>query len=403
MTVKDLNKKTPPIFDVFISGAGIAGLTLALNLAEIGLSVAIIDPIKNTAKPQTAGIRTCAIMTSLLPTLEATGVLPDIMDECAWLEKMHIVDMAGTKPPKDITFDASELDTHAFALNIPNDVLRGALLRRSLKHPNLTCLFGDMLAEFKVAPATLDIQHDSGQYSRARLLIGADGYNSRIRKIANIDAKPFDYGQTAHTCRLKHTKPHHNVSSETYYKDGPFTLVPLANNTSSLVWLERHDNAEKTMHLTRDDFVARLQKNSRNILGAIELIEGPTSVPLRGMVAEKLAAPRCALIAEAAHAYSPVGAQGLNTSLRDIETLVSLVKTYAQTGLDIGSDTLLKTYEEKRLSDIHRRFTIVNNFGQAVSTQSSLLKALRGGALSILKDSRFLRKLAMQTGYTGAA
>lgn len=403
MTVKDLNRKTPPVFDIFISGAGIAGLTLALNLANVGLSVAIIDPVEDTSLPQTIGTRTCAVMTSLLPTLEATGVLPDIMDECAWLEKMHIVDMAGTKPPKDITFDAQELDTHAFALNIPNDVLRGALLKRALKHPNLTCFFGDVLADFKTTPALLDIQHDSGRMSRARLLIGADGYNSRIRKVAQIEAKPFDYGQTAHTCRLKHTKPHHNISTETYYKDGPFTLVPLANNTCSLVWLERHENADKTMRLTREDFVTRLQTNSRNILGRIELIEGPTSVPLRGMVAEKLAAPRCALIAEAAHAYSPVGAQGLNTSLRDIEALVSSIKNYAQTGLDIGSETLLKTYEDKRLSDIHRRFNIVNNFGQAVSTHSDLVKALRGGALSALKDSRFLRKLAMQTGYTGAA
>ncbi len=381
--------------EVFISGGGIAGLTLALKLAKSGLHVTIADPVKPTSfDTNNIGTRTCAVMSPLLPLLDEIGVLKKIKPYSAPLHHLKIIDK-----DKTAFFSAQEIDEEQFSLNIPNAVLKAVLGELVQKEENITCLFECSVSDFESHNNFIDIQLSDNKKCRAKLLVGADGYRSIVREKLEIKTSIHDYGQSAHTCRLSHTKPHENISTETYYEDGPFTLVPLPDNTSSLVWLERKENADKTLQLSKQAFVRKLQEKSNNILGTLTLLDGPDTHPIKSMIAEKLYGDRVVLIAEAAHALSPVGAQGLNTSLRDIQALSDLIIGQRKLGLDIGTSTLCEEYENQRFPDIKARFSAVHSLNKTVASQNKLIQTLRGSVLSLVNDNNALRKLALKTGF----
>lgn len=381
--------------EVFISGAGIAGLTLALKLAQAGIKTTIADPVKPEVPDKVImGTRTCAIMNTLLPLLDDIGVLNKVLRYSAPLKQLKIIDGA-----KTACFSAKEIGEERFSLNIPNSILKNSLLGIAKKQSNLTCCFGSALQNFVLSPSGVSLSLGNGKTIETKLIIGADGYFSTVREKAGIKITSHDYMQQAHTCRLSHSKPHGNISTEIYYEDGPFTLVPLSGNTSSLVWLERDENAGKTLKFSREKFVKTLQEKSQNILGTLELLDGPQSFPIRAMIAKKLYDERLILIAEAAHALSPVGAQGLNTSLRDIQVLSNLIIETHRLGLDIGSFLLGENYQKQRQHDIKTRYAGVDGLNRVIATKHPLLKSVRGSALSIINDNEVLRKMALKTGF----
>ena len=381
--------------EVFISGGGIAGLTLALKLAKSGLTVAFADPIKPTSLDKhQIGTRTCAVMSPLLPLLSDIGVLEDIEAYSAPLYHLKIIDK-----DRSAHFSAKEIGEEQFSLNIPNNILKRTLIDLVQKEKNIVCLFDCSASDFKNKDGFIEITLSNKDIYTSKLLVGADGYRSIVRENLGIKTNIHDYGQSAHTCRLSHTKSHENISTETYYEDGPFTLVPLQGNTSSLVWLERQENAEKTLKLSRDSFLKKLQAKSNNILGTLSLLDGPDTHPIKSMIANQLYGERAVLIAEAAHALSPVGAQGLNTSLRDIQTLADLIISQRKLGLDIGASALCQTYEKQRFPDIKARFSAIHSLNKTVASQNNLIQTLRGSALSLVNDNQALRKLALKTGF----
>lgn len=381
--------------EVFISGGGIAGLTLALKLAGSGLNIVLADPINPVSSDiPPIGTRTCAVMSPLLPLLDDIGVLKKIEAYSAPLHHLKIIDKK-----RAAHFSAQEIGEEQFSLNIPNEVLKNALIHLVQKEKNITSLFGCAVSDFKNNEGFIEIQLNNGNTYRAKLLVGADGYRSVVRDKLGIKTEIHDYGQSAHTCRLTHTKSHENISTETYYEDGPFTLVPLQGNTSSLVWLEREENANRTLKLSKDAFLKKLQAKSNNILGTLSLLDGPDTHPIKSMIAEKLYGKRAILIAEAAHALSPVGAQGLNTSLRDIQALADLIISQRRLGLDIGRSTLCEAYEKQRFPDIKARFSAIHSLNKTVASQNNLIQTLRGSALSLVNDNQALRKLALKAGF----
>ncbi|MGB0720577.1 MAG: FAD-dependent monooxygenase, partial [Bdellovibrionales bacterium] len=234
------------------------------------------------------------------------------------------------------------------------------------------------------------------------LLIGADGRHSRVRECAEIGVTRRDYDQSAITCLINHSDSHNDVSTEFHRPAGPLALVPLPGNQSTVVWVESRARAEEIMGLNEQGFVAALQAQTHDILGAITLEAGPQSYPLCAMKAKALTAPRIALVAEAAHAMSPITAQGLNLSLRDVAALAEEITDAARVGQDIGSKTVLGRYESRRRFDVGTRSLGVDAINRIVSHDIAPLKALRRGALKTLTRIAPLKSAAMRIGLAPA-
>lgn len=381
--------------DVLISGGGVPGLALAILLGDLGLDVVVIDPhppvAVNDVKPDG---RTAALMAGSVNILKAAGIWDDLEPHGAPLETLRIIESKTARAD----FRADDIGLPYFGINMPNGIQRAVLAAQVAKNKNITFLTPSALENFTADDVGVSMTLTDGQNIRARLLVGADGRDSAVRSQCGIAVWARDYGQKAITCLIDHSKEHQNISTEFHRPGGPFTIVPLPGNSSSIVWVEYADEADAFLKLRRADFEQALQDRTEGLVGKINLVTPPQSWPLKALRSKSLIAPRIALIAEAAHVLHPLGAQGLNLSLRDAATLAEEIADAARRGQDIGSAAILRRYEFRRRADIVTRLIGTDSLNRMVSNDVSLLRALRGVGLKTIDAIEPLRRFAMQEG-----
>lgn len=379
--------------DVVISGGGVPGLILASLLGQAGLDVTVIEPAPFPAvKDLKPSGRTAALVNDSLSVLEHAGVWKSVQDHATDLKILSIIDTA-----ERTDFKSTELGQDRFGCNIAIDLLRtqSALHVKTLKTVEIV---QSSVAQSAPDTAGMVIELANGEQLRAALLVGADGRASVVREQAGIKAHEHDYGQMAITALLSHTLPHQFTSTEIHRPGGPFTLVPMAGRTSSLVWLEKTPDAERILKLPKQDFEQHMQDISEGLLGELSLLTSPQAWPLKIMKAKSLTAPRVALIAEAAHVISPIGAQGLNLSLRDVRALAEEILQARSYGLDIGSKAVLQKYERNRQTDIDLRTAGTHAFNEIVASANPALGSVRRMGLKLIASVPPLRSLSMREG-----
>lgn len=381
-----------------IIGGGMAGLSLGLLLAKAGLPCVLVDTdkVQPLAEAVPSG-RTVALMAPSLNVIKACGVWEAVLPASAPLKAMRLIDDNET-PATSLTFDAQEAGLEAFGYNIPNDILRAALVEAAQQEDNLTYIAPARLQNYQVAAHHVEATLDNDTIIKADVIIGCDGRKSVVRTDANIDAKMHDYAQMAITCLIDHAKEHHNISTEHHRPGGPFTFVPMPGKQSSVVWVEKSEDAKRIMALSRQDFEQALQDRSKGLLGKISLSGHPACWPLMLLSAERITAPRVAIAAEAAHVLSPIGAQGLNLSLRDIAALAETLIDAARLGEDIGAELVLQRYARRRSLDLETRVRGVDLYNRAVANDMSVIGALRRFGLLSLDKFPALKTLAMHQG-----
>ncbi len=348
----------PRPYDVIISGGGIAGLALACLLGDAGLEICLADPAppQEPSKIKPSG-RTAALMEGSLNILKACGLYDACAPHGADLVTMRIVmDMPDTPPHQaQHDFHARDIGQARFGRNLPLAMVRAYLWQRAAHIPAIHLIPAPFS---RIVPETngfITAFCADGTAHRAALLVGADGRHSPVRAAAAIKTRTHDFGQSAITCLIRHSKPHNNISTEFQRKGGPFTLVPMPDLSSALVWVEETKDATRFMEMSRHAFERAIQDRTKGCLGEISLVDAPSCRPLNSLLAEKLCAPRMVLAAEAAHIIHPMGAQGLNLSLRDVAALAEIIVDTRRLGLDIGSMTTLNAYESARRHDIRSR------------------------------------------------
>lgn len=394
--------------NVLIVGGGVAGLTLSALMRGAGLDSLVIDPVPVPAlrdvKPSG---RTVALMNGSIRVLQATGVWDRVLPYAQSLDSMRIIDDgAESLASLQMEFHASEVGEACFGYNIPVGVLRAALAE--ICGPVQTGRLEDYVAGTCGAQATIEGREDV----RAQLIVGADGRSSAVRRIAGIGARERNCGQSALSFLISHTKPHGAVSTEFHRPGGPFALVPLPDDTadatgvahrSAVVWLEKSDDAADFLRLDKDSFAQAVQDRTKGLLGTVEVLTSPECWPLRTMISDRMTAPRTALIAEAVHTFSPIGAQGLNLSLRDVAGLAETLVDAARSGEDIGKQAILDRYARRRSADVTSRVWGVHNFNRMVGNDLSVLRGVRRTGLRVLEALPPLKKAAMLQGLAPSA
>ena len=387
-----------PSADIVVAGAGSAGLSAAIALAQAGFAVVCAGRI-----PAHAPGRTVALFDGSLRFYKALGLWARFAAVVAPLEKIRLVDDTGSLfrlPP--VEFSAREIGLEAFGENIENDALVAGLADAARATPGLT-LLEQLIVEVAPGEDAVVATLEDGRRLRARLLVAADGRKSIARDAAGIGVDHWPYPQTALTVLLEHDQPHRDVSTEFHTRAGPCTLVPMvgrpgAPHRSSLVWLMAPRDAERRMSLDDAALSAEIEKQ-------IHFIHGPTRVagprgafPMGGLKARGFAARRIALIAETAHVFPPIGAQGLNLSLRDIATLVETVEDARAAGGDIGGPDTLAIYDRGRRLDVAARVRGVDALNRSLLSDLLPVDFLRGAGLMALASFGPLRRALMREG-----
>lgn len=377
-------------YDISVVGAGLAGQIAAIALARSGRHVALIAP-KTARNDQ----RTTALMDQSIRFLDRLGLWKNIEPSSAALSIMQIID--GTdrllRAPT-VQFRSSEIGLQAFGWNIPNKPLNDALEQAIAVEPNITVI--EAIADsIELAPEHVSITLEKGETITSAFVIGADGRKSKVRDAAGIGVRAWGYPQTALVLNFAHTLPHGNVSTEFHTPTGPFTQVPLPGNRSSLVWVVTPEQAAEMMALSTADLSEKVEERMQSMLGKVSVEDGVQSWPLSSMTADRFGKGRVALVGEAGHAFPPIGAQGLNLSLRDIMTLTDLLG--ANKDKPVAADAG-NAFERRRKVDVMSRTWSVDLLNRSLLSSFLPVQMLRAAGLHLLSGLSPLRSTVMREG-----
>lgn len=394
-----IEKRSPSkLFDVAVIGAGPSGLTAALAFAQKGLDTLLLAPDVN----HTDG-RTTALLQESVAFLEALGVWGKLAPKAAPLRRMRLIDDTGRliRAP-EVTFDSAELELDAYGHNLLNTDLNTELEQEADNQKGLTFV-RHAAAEYQFAEDSVAIKDTSGDTYQTRLAVAADGRNSLLRKMAGIDVKRWGYPQVALVLNLSHDLPHGDVSTEFHTPTGPFTLVPLPGRNSSLVCVETETGADR-LYKMQDSFLEQeLEQRAHSILGKFKIASERQRYPLSGLAAKTLVGRRVALIGETAHVFPPIGAQGLNLSLRDVAALVRLIASAHDRGADIGSASVLAIYERERRADVSSRTAAVDALNRSLLNGFLPIQIARSAGLYLADRIGPLRRFLMREGIAPGA
>lgn len=376
---------------IIVAGTGPAGLIAALALADRDVPVVL-------AGPRAAGQgdrRTTAIMGPSLMLLERLGLVDALASEAASLKTMRIVDATSrlVRAPA-VTFRASEIGEEYFGLNIPNAHLN-AVLEEAVGRQPLIERHEAFVTEWLPEIDHISARLDDGSVLRASLAIAADGRNSPAREAAGIRTSRRDLPQTAVVLNFAHRRSHEEISTEFHTETGPFTQVPLPGNRSSLVWVVRPETAEELMQIDDDTLSMRIEERMQSMLGRVKVEPGRQTYPLASVLPHRYAARRIMLIGEAGHVFAPIGAQGLNLGIRDVECMVDVVGKYPS---DPGCQAALAAYDLRRRPDVTARSGTVALLNRSLLSDLLPWQVARSAGLGVVDAIAPLRAFLMREG-----
>jgi 2-octaprenyl-6-methoxyphenol hydroxylase len=389
---------TPPAkTELAIVGGGLSGLLLGVACAAEGIETVVIDrqaPAAITGASYDG--RTTAVAYGSKQVLSGIGLWPALAPQAEPIREIRVADGGS---PLFLHYDHRELGDAPLGYIVENRRLRQALFDRAQALDALTLLapLGVTGCDRDAGGASLILS--DGRRLRAALVVGADGRNSPLREAAGIGAFRKAYGQTAIVCTVRHEFPHHGVAVEHFRSAGPFAILPMQGNRSSIVWTERSADAERILALSAAGFQRALANRFGDHLGALAIEGERWSYPLALMHAERYTAPRLALVGDAAHVIHPIAGQGWNLGVRDVAALAELLVDAARLGLDLGAAGLLERYERWRRVDNLMLTAVTDGLNRLFTMEMPPVRLVRDLGLAAVNRAptakRFLMRHAM--------
>jgi 2-octaprenyl-6-methoxyphenol hydroxylase len=378
----------PQDVDVIIAGAGVAGATLALALKQGGLTPVLVDPVEFDAQlAPTFDGRAWAIAYAAFRQWKALGIGAALEPHAQRIEQILVTD--GQSPgaashgtgPFFLRFDSAEIagssDGEPLGYLLENRHVRAALAQ-AVMAAGIEVLAPARVASATFGPREAAVTLADGRTLRAPLAVGAEGRGSVIRTAAGIGAIGWDYSQTGVVATVRLARPHEGVAHEYFLPGGPFAILPLTDDRASLVWTESRARAAALKSARPEIFHAHLRRRFGDFIGEAT-VEGPVfTYPLSLQLAERLVAPRVALLGDAAHGVHPIAGQGLNLGLKGAAALAEVLVEAMRNGEDIGSEVVLERYAAWRRFDTVTLSAGMDAFVRLFSNDNPLVRVARG-------------------------
>ncbi len=370
-------------YDIVIAGGGMVGAALACALGDSPLKVALLEelPLERIRPGADIDLRVSAISRASQRIFAAVDAWEGIP---AWrvspYREMRVWDAAGSG---QIHFDGAALGEPLLGWIIENRVIQTALLERVGQLDNVDLLCPATLALAGLLEPEVHLRLQDGRELRTRLLVGADGADSRVRHWAKVDVVGWGYGQKAVVAPVRTEKPHQETAWQRFLPTGPLAFLPLHDGRCSIVWSTTPEQAEQLLELDNAAFARALGEAFEHRLGDIVEVGPRGAFPLRLQHAQDYVKPHIALVGDAAHVIHPLAGQGVNLGLLDAAALAEVLLEAATAGKDIGSFKVLRRYERWRKGENLLMLGVMDGFKRLFGSSLPPVRWLRNLGLNL--------------------
>ncbi|MBS1156264.1 MAG: hypothetical protein H6R07_2188 [Proteobacteria bacterium] len=375
--------------DVLIVGGGLVGAALALALKDTPLSVLLLEGREPAFDwpADSWDTRIYAVSGSSRKLLEQTGVWAQL--DAARLQAVQTMLIFGDSGP-ELRFDAPEAGLERLATILESRELQRALWQALQACPNVTLLTPAEPAQLAVDADAATLTLADGRTLSARLLIGADGAQSWVRRQCAIEPQTHDYRQFGVVANFSAEKPHRATAFQWFRTDGVLAWLPLPQDRISMVWSCPAALKDELLALDALQLAARVAAAGGERLGALQTITPAAAFPLRLNHVPKLVAPRVALVGDAAHTVHPLAGQGVNLGFGDVAELAGILS--AVLPARCGDLDILRRYERARREPVYLMQGVCHGLQQLFNNNNPLLKAARNFGLGATNQSAWLKR-----------
>ena len=379
--------------DVAIVGGGMVGAALASGLAEQGFQVAVLeqeipaefDPASNP------DVRISAVGAASVALLKQLGVWSIVNEmRCAPYRRLETWEWQTAQ----VAFDAASLNLPELGYMVENSVLQRALWQRLEQQP-VQLISPARLQNLQSVQDGWQLTLGNGDHLHARLVIGADGANSRVRQLAGIGIRGWDYAQSCMLISVRCEEDAGDATWQQFTPQGPRAFLPLFDRWASLVWYDSPARIRQLQAMSMPQLQKEIEAHFPSRLGKVTAVAAG-SFPLVRRHAIEYVKPGLALVGDAAHSINPLAGQGVNLGYRDVDALIDVLSEARLCAEDWSSTEVLLRYQRKRQKDNFLMQSGMDLFYFTFSNQLAPLKFVRNLGLMAAERSGVLKRQALR-------
>ncbi|WP_428356340.1 FAD-dependent monooxygenase [Methyloprofundus sp.] len=381
-------------YDVLIVGGGMVGAAVACALGDSDLKVALIEQTMPEAfsAEQAHDLRVSALSIASQQILQTVGAWDAVMvmRVCPF-KRMRVWETAG-----DTEFNSDDIAYDALGYIVENRVTQLALLHRAQEFPNIEFLCPATIKRINYTNGKGSVELDDGQVLSAKVMVGADGGQSRLRQTVGLGVTSWDYKQHAMVIYVETDYQQQDITWQRFVPTGPQAFLPLTGSYGSIVWYNTPDEVRRLKALAETELLAELMATFPECLGKINKVLGVASFPLKRQHAQEYVKQGVALVGDAAHMINPLAGQGVNIGLLDAAMLAEVLIDASNKGKNIADVEVLKRYERLRRNENLKMMTVMDLFYRTFSNQVLPLKFFRNLGLGLAERITPLKNKVMR-------
>ena len=367
-------------FDLVIVGGGMVGLALAASLRKTPLHIAVIESFPPQTSTEQITNRVSALNLASQSLLTELGVWSNLTAIRA--TAYNDMDVWEKDSFAKIEFSGKSLGLTHLGHIVENHLIQHTLWQNVLSQKNAEILTA-LPQTIAVTDSNAIMTLNNGHMLSAKLIVGADGANSWVRKQADIPLVFRDYGHHALVCNVKTEEPHQNTARQIFAGESILAFLPLHNaNLCSIVWSQPPKQAEYLTQCTEEEFNKALTVAFDGKLGLCQVKSARSSIPLTARYARDFAKKRIALVGDAAHTIHPLAGLGVNLGFQDVISLAQEIKKNLSMNVDIGEYRYLRHYERWRKTEAVKMLVAMQGLKDLFNGTNPIKKLVRGIGLS---------------------
>ncbi|MDX2350543.1 MAG: 2-octaprenyl-6-methoxyphenyl hydroxylase, partial [Porticoccus sp.] len=390
--------------DIAIVGGGMVGASLALLLSSLNLGWRInvieafpMTPVSGDLQPS-FDARSTALSHSSREIFEMLGLWSTLAPRLAEIKEVHVSDRGHIGNTR---LHAAEQNLPALGYVVENQWLGSVLMEALQQAPGVDIIAPAQVASVRPARGGMKLSLSSSEVSlelkqelSVKLLVVADGAQSRTREMLGIDATTRDYGQVALVTNISLQQDHQGVAYERFTDSGPMAMLPLQpvdnEHRSALVWTLPPERAAEMMEASDEVFLAELQDRFGHRLGQFQRVGTRHSYPIRLITSNEQVRSHVVVVGNAAHSLHPVAGQGFNLALRDVAVLANELATSASNDA-LGQLSGLQHYLKQQQADQKQTILLSDLLPKLFGIDSSPVALARNLGLLALDTVPLLR------------